>query len=204
MDEASLFVAQEGDLIRLLMIAPHTDLEITQAVVEQLTRVIGSRPTFFAVGDEPDAQRKRELREAGVDRVLWAPFEDNELRYLIRSATTTTHALAERRDLRVPVDLVASLRAGSRREVVNVSSLSTRGAFVEMSDPLPAESHLRLEIDLPSGRFVGFARVLYERDEDLDEPGDVRGIGVAFYGTDRRADELLLQVVNEREARYVP
>ena len=46
------------------------------------------------------------------------------------------------RQLRVPVDLVATLRSGSRREMVTVSSRSVRGAFIGMAT-LPSRRSTR-------------------------------------------------------------
>lgn len=112
--------------------------------------------------------------------------------------------LVERREARVPVDLVANLQSGDRREVAVVSSLSARGAFVEMSDPLAHGSSLRIEIDLGHDCVRGFGRVLHVQPHDPARPDVPSGVGVAFYGLDRNEERMLRKAVSELQMRYLP
>ena len=109
-----------------------------------------------------------------------------------------------RREPRVPVDLVATVRCGDRREMVVVSSLSPRGAFIEMSNPLPVGSQVRLDFDLDGSFFRGFARVVYQQHEESENPATTSGVGVFFYGSDRGTQQMLLRAVKVREAKYRP
>jgi CheY-like chemotaxis protein len=198
-DEAHLFVAQETDRIRLIVAPPTIDFDAAKGVLDGLTQLTGTRHRFIVIGEKPDDDEVRErIREAGVDWVLWSPFNDAELRYLVRNAMALPEEIVDRREARVPVDLVAKIKDQTMRAVAVVSSLSVRGAFIELSDPPAAGSQLKLEIDLVHDQFRGFARVVYVQK---DEPS---GIGVCFYGTSRDDDRMLRKTVKEIEARYVP
>jgi hypothetical protein len=135
--------------------------------------------------------------------VLWAPFNDAELRYVVKSAMATRQDLMDRREVRVPVDLVANVWTGEKRELAIVSSLSPRGAFIELDDTPPVGTSMRIEMEVAGDRFRGFARAVHAHEEDPDsnEPG---GVGVVFYGTSRDEERLLRKAISELESRYQP
>ena len=154
------------------------------------------------IGEKPDEESLARIREVGPAAVLWAPFEDMELRYVVKSALSRSREVAERREPRVPVDLVANVRRDNRRETVVLSSLSPRGAFIEMTDPLPVGSQLRLDFDLDGDLVRGFARVVYQQFEGSEQLATTSGVGVLFYGFDRATQQILLRAVKAREAKY--
>ena len=97
------------------------------------------------------------------------------------------------------------MKPPSPAEMVVVSSLSPRGAFIETPDPLPVGSQLRLEIELPSDRFRVFARVVHCQTDDPDRPlSPAGGMGVAFFGPDPDTELALRKAVEERASRYLP
>jgi diguanylate cyclase (GGDEF)-like protein len=204
LDEARLFVAQENENIRVVAAAPSVDLENLRSLMSQLTDLCGERRRLIAIGERPDEKRRIEVREAGVDWVLWAPFNDAELRCLMRSAMVLSLQVADHREPRVPVDLVATISSGKRREVAVVSSLSPRGAFIEMNDPPPLGSSLRIEMEMPSDHFRGFARVVHTKREGDSQALEPSGMGVAFFGSDRDMERILRKAVKELESRYLP
>lgn len=203
-DEAHLFVNQEGEEIRAVVAPPGIELAGLGSVVKHLSDRCGERRRVIVIGERPGDEVRSAIRAAEVDWVLWAPFKDVELRCLTKGAMALSSELADRREPRVPVDLVASLSAGNRREMVVVSSLSPRGAFLETSDLLPVGSSLRLEMDMPTDRFRGFARVVHVQYEDPEHPQEPSGMGVAFFGSDRQTERILRKAVKELEARYLP
>jgi hypothetical protein len=144
------------------------------------------------------------LRAAGVHRVLWTPLEDAELRYWLSSSMAMPTELAGRASPRVPVNLMAWLRLGSRRIVGVVSNLSASGAFIELEDPPPLEDTLRIEFELPPARARIFCRVLHQRINGRDGETRPSGIGVAFQWLDAATADMLRAAVEERAARYLP
>jgi diguanylate cyclase (GGDEF)-like protein len=204
LDEAHLFVAQERDAIRLVAFPPTVELERARGVLDRLAEIVGERRCCIVIGERPDEDVRLAMRASGVDWVLWAPFNDTELRYVVKSAMTLREELVDRREVRVPVDLVANIQCSDRREVAVVSSLSPLGAFVELSDPLPNGSSMRIEIDLGRDRFRGFARVIHVQTEDPERPNEPSGMGVKFYSFDRDEQRLLRKAVSEIQSRYLP
>jgi hypothetical protein len=202
--EARLFIAQEGDAIRMIAVPPTVDPEEAKSLVTDLAQAVGSERCFVVIGERPEDALRLDFRHAGVDWVLWSPFDDAELRYVMKSAMALREDLVERRDVRVPVDLIANIWSGDRQDVAVVSSLSPRGAFIELSNPLPEGSSLRIELEIGPDRFRGFARVVHVRTEDPARPNHPSGIGVTFYGSNRDEDRILRKAISERECRYLP
>ncbi|MBW2420268.1 MAG: EAL domain-containing protein [Deltaproteobacteria bacterium] len=203
-DEARLMVEQERLEIRLMVAPPAVNFAHVNAIRMEVTERLGHEPQLVILGEEPDAALRSRMRECGVSFVLWSPFDDTELTFVLKSALTEKHDVARRLEVRVPVDLTARLRAGSRREVVVLSRLSRRGAFIELSDPLDIDARVQLEFDLGSEQFRFFARVVHQEREDGDSPFSITGNGLAFYGSDHEAELRLCKLVEERGTRYLP
>jgi diguanylate cyclase (GGDEF)-like protein len=203
-DEGLLLVAQEKDAIRLLVCSPTIDLAQAEYLRKSLVQTVGGSRGWVMIGERPEEARQRAIRESGVDGVLWAPFSDAEVRYVVKSAMALRDELAERRELRVPVDLVAKFQTGDRREMAVISTLSPGGAFLEMGEPFEKGESLRIEIDLGGDVVRTFARVVHVQAPDPERPGEPSGVGVVFYGLDRNEERLLRKAVGERQLRYQP
>jgi hypothetical protein len=180
------------------------NLDEMSAMKQELTEQLGSKPQLVVFGEEPNASVRSRLRECGVSFVLWSPFDDAELTFILKSALAQKRDLSARAEIRVPVDLTARLRVGNRREVVVLSSLSRQGAFLELSDPLDVETRIQLEFELGGDQFSVFARVVYQEREDAGSPFSSSGNGIAFYGSDREVELRLCKLVDERCTRYLP
>jgi EAL domain-containing protein (putative c-di-GMP-specific phosphodiesterase class I) len=203
-DEAALYIGQEGAAIRVVAFAPTIDVAECQRIHGHLVQATGEPRSWIVIGERPDEPARRALREAGVDWVLWSPFNDAELRYLVKSAMARHDELVDRREVRVPVELVASIWSGSRREMAVVSSLSARGAFIELSEPLALRSSLRIQMELGPDTVRGFARVVRVQPPDPERPGEPSGVGVTFYGLGRDEERLLRKAISELRLRYQP
>ena len=100
--------------------------------------------------------------------------------------------------------MTARLRCGNRREVVVLSSLSQRGAFIELSDPLPKGELIQLDFDLASTSFRFFAEVVHRETDESECPFPSSGNGVVFYGAERGTELQLSKAIEERASRYLP
>jgi hypothetical protein len=106
---------------------------------------------------------------------------------------------------RLPVDIPATVRVGEKRQYSVLSSVSTRGAFIEISAPPEVGSQLQLEFELSGFRYRGFARVMYQRGVQSDANlSHSVGVGVAFFGSDRDTERQLDEAIKRCEARYLP
>lgn len=199
------FVPPSGESFHLIVATPATDPDLAAHIAFELSQADGAAPSLLFVGDEPDAERRERIREAGARWVLWAPFVDAELRFLVRAAMLLEEPESPRSDVRIPLDAMAWMRAGARREVGVLSSLSRRGAFIEMTEPLEQGSSLRLEFEFPTGRISTFAKVVYAQTAGVDaQTLHASGIGVTFYGLDPASDFAIRELVESSAAKYLP
>lgn len=203
-DDAQLIIYEETESIRLLVTPPDVPFERVAELREQLANTHNDPPRWVVIGEAPDEATRRRMRELGVDWVLWMPFNDTELRYVVRSATAQREEISHRREVRMPVDLVANIWCGDRREVAMVSSLSPRGAFIEVGEPLEIGSSLRIEMDLGGSPYRGFGRVVYVQMEAEAGRNEPAGVGVTFYGAGREEERLLRKSIGELEYRFRP
>lgn len=199
-----MLLTQEATTAHVLAIPPTLDVDVVAAIREQMAETIDATPPIVVIGEEPDASVLSRIRELRDTSALWYPFDDTELVFVLKAALTPRQVLSQRRDIRVPVNVTARLQLGGTREAVVLSSLSPRGAFLELADPPDVGSELRLEFELSGRSFRLFARVVYQAHEDPDCPFSQSGIGVAFFGADRKTELSLIKAVEERAARYLP
>lgn len=203
-DEARLMINDAESRIHALTVSPSIDLDEAENLRKALTRELGSQAPLIVIGEEPDASMRSRLRKLGEVCVLWSPFDDTELAFVLKAALTPRAKLARRLDVRVPINLTVKLQIGQRKEIVVLSSLSTNGAFLEISDPLPVGTSIRIGFNLPSDSFSCFARVLYYAEEDPECPFSNSGVGVSFFSVDRTTELGLRKAVDERASRYLP
>ena len=203
-DEARMLLRDEKLVIRALLAPPSIDLHALGEIRRSLTKRSGTELPILVAGDEPDARLRARLGSSGVSAVLWAPFDDTELAFVLKSALAARNDLSRRREIRVPVDLTARMRCGDRREIAVLSSLSQRGAFIELSDPLRVGELIQLEFELTSTLFRFFAEVVHRETEDSDCPFPNSGNGVVFYGSERGFELHLSKAIEERASRYLP
>ena len=200
------FVPPDGQGFHLVVAPTDSDLCLAAEIIEELSLLEdAAKPSLLIVGDEPDPERREQIRESGARWVLWAPFEDAELRFFVRASMPMYDSGSTRYDTRIPMDAMAWIRAGARREVGVLASLSRRGAFIEMSEPFEQGSSLRLEFEFPTGRISTFAKVVYEAAarEDANAMA-ASGIGVTLYGLDPASAFAIRELVESRAAKYLP
>jgi diguanylate cyclase (GGDEF)-like protein len=204
-DEARLLAHQEDGRVRMVVAPPAIDAVQLAGFSGWLARELSPAPTIVVVGEEPAAPQRAALRKAGVHRVLWSPLDDGELRYWLSSAMALPHDVLDRTSARIPANLMAWLRVGSRRIVGVVSNLSATGAFIELDNPPPMGDSLRVEFELPPTRARLFCKVVHSRPAEssggFERPA---GIGVEFQWIDRATADLIRSAVEERTARYAP
>ena len=103
------------------------------------------------------------------------------------------------------MDAMAWIRFRSGRHVGVLASLSRRGAFIEMAEPLSPGVSCKVEFELPDGRISTFANVVYQqRDRSDGCQVWAGGIGVTFYGLDPASEFSIGELVESNAARYEP
>ena len=85
-----------------------------------------------------------------------------------------------------------------------ISSLSPRGAFIEMEHPYSVGTAFQLEFSLEEWPISLRARVVYLREDRTGESQSAAGVGVVFLNCDRETGDRILEEVQKRSARYLP
>ncbi|CAG0983816.1 partial putative signaling protein, partial [Myxococcaceae bacterium] len=205
-EEARLMIEQEKRAIRLLAVSPRGDLAGVSEALDCLARELGGvEPVFIVVGDEPDVLIRERIRKAGARQVLWTPIDDSELRFVVNSSMAFPDELARRQGTRVPANLLAAVQVGRRRESAVVGNLSVRGAFLEMPDPPPLASVVRIEFSLVGGALALTGRVRHRQTSSPRLPAFASpGAGVVFEAPTRASEAALVDFVESRASRYRP
>jgi hypothetical protein len=164
----------------------------------------GEQPiTLIASGPRPGEPGLAVLREADVKIVLFEPFGDGELRFVLNRALHGDHNL--RREVRVPATFHGTVRSATGERRVNVYNLSAGGAYLETLRPTAEGGSitLHLPLPLPSGGVDVPARVV-----STNVPGNLSranlpmGMGVQFVDPPSDARRVLSGYVEQRKAEF--
>jgi diguanylate cyclase (GGDEF)-like protein len=202
--EARLFVRHEEPTIDLVIACPDEDLGSLGVVNEMLAKIAPDHtPRLLICGAEPDKSRRKAIREARADWVLWEPFDDPELRFFVNAARSNRSWKYQRQSVRVPFDSIAWIRSGGSRSTGVVTSLSRRGAFIETSDNHSVGQPIRLEFKVDAETVSLFANVSgVQKTEQADKSLSSFGINVIFYQVDSLTDAVLADAVERLWLRF--
>jgi CheY-like chemotaxis protein len=202
-EEAALYIEEEGPRIDVLLLSPEADLAAAVELVEQAEKAFGCAPVLVVSGERPSSERQAAIRAAGASWVLWAPLEDGEIEYVLAAVKAQQQPPGQRRMLRVPMNSMAWVRAGTQTLSAVLNSLSPMGAFVETTGSVEVGRPIRLEFELSTGRVRTFANVANVRPEQ-ENSSNGTGMGVVFYDLDTETETQIREAVEERRTRYLP
>lgn len=167
------------------------------------TQRIIETPGIVAVGPAPDESVRAALREAGVDRALWEPYDDGTLRFIVNEELLEEDEFRARGEQRVPTTLLARVEVGGRLKDALVYNLSVTGAYLETPRPSMRGARLVLELPIPDGDVRVGAEVVY-----TNVPGNLQrsalplGMGVRFLAVEAEATDRLRRYVEDRARRF--
>ncbi|HUU98582.1 MAG TPA: PilZ domain-containing protein [Phycisphaerae bacterium] len=147
-DEALLLADQEGARIRALIASPNFPVDELRRLRARVSRREGQRilPGLIVIGDLPDDEHRKALREIGAEWGLWELDDDASLRFVVNAAVSAPSERADRREPRIPTNLLASFRTGGARSNAVIYTLSARGAFLETPNPMAEGATLEVEL----------------------------------------------------------
>ncbi len=201
-DEARLLVDEARGRVRAVVASPALD-PATVAAVRGVVRERAQDPALLAVGPQPQPGRCERLAREGFVAVLWDPYDDGDLRFLLNSCLEVPEAIAPRREPRAPTNQLCWLRLGNTRSVGVLYTLSARGAYVEMASPLPVGTALELEFELGPLEIATRARVIYRvTPEEARSVSLACGVGCVFDGLPEAQEDRIRDEVRRRAARF--
>jgi diguanylate cyclase (GGDEF)-like protein len=204
-DEGVLFALQEPGRIRALFVSSETNAHDIERIVQQIAEQLqGDRPSVVVIGEKFDSDVIAELQGKSPVWSLRIPFDDEELRFVAEAALSHESGAEFLERHRVPVHLMAWTRAGDVTGHGVISTLSPRGAFIEMDDPHPVGTAFQLEFSLSEWPVSVRARVVYLRASEVNGSVQPTGVGVVFLDRDREVGDRIVEEVEKRSARYIP
>jgi hypothetical protein len=204
-DEAMLFALQEPGRIRAVLVSSETNSSDVERVAQQVANQSqGNRPSIVVVGEKFDPAVIADLQQKSPVWSLRIPFDDAELRFVAGAALSKDDEQGFSGRNRVPIHLIVWTCVGDVAGHGVISSLSSRGAFVEMNDPLPVGTAFQLEFSLSDWPVSIKARVVYLVGNDAGGLESAKGVGVVFLDRDRETEDRIFEEVEKRSARYTP
>lgn len=137
------------------------------------------------------SNRQEDIRravEAGCDEYLTKPLDDTAL---LRKVEILLGRVGKRRFSRIPTSLQVSFENFKGIFFEYIHDVSRSGVFIEMDDPLPVGTRLRLSFSLPPPHghpVMVFGRVVRTARPTADRPG---GMGVNFICLDEQSAKVI-------------
>ncbi|HXV37694.1 MAG TPA: EAL domain-containing protein, partial [Myxococcota bacterium] len=203
-DEGVLFAHQEPGRIRALFVSSETPREVIERIASEIAELCdGERPSIVMVGEKFDATAIAELRQKTSIWSLRIPFDDAELSFVADAALSTDGDSRFPQRNRAPVHLMVWTRVGDASGHGVITSLSPRGAFVEMDDAPPVGTALHLEFSLGEWPVAIRARVVYLHGHEDGRSTRPAGVGVVFLDRDRDTEDRIIEEIEKGAVRFV-
>ncbi|RIL01451.1 MAG: hypothetical protein DCC71_17625 [Proteobacteria bacterium] len=202
-DQAHSFLRVAGARLGAVIVPSELPVVNLRGALDAMRRATpGNELVFLGAGRDPGDERRRALRDAGVQLALFDPIDLHTLRFQInRACAGQPAARHRRRTLRAPADWPVVVRSGLREKEGRIYSISATGAFVALAQPWMVRSKVELRIQspaLPKGAATG--RVIM-----TNVPGNVMrrglpfGMGVQF---DHLSDATSVAILMYAESRF--
>jgi hypothetical protein len=163
------------------------------AVRKRLIDPLGLSPSsVLVVGERLSFSDAYALHSDGLRWALREPFTPWELRFAVSLVLSVSDSNEPRLEMRVPCSIPVEIETDHRALSVQLTDLSTSGAFVELAHPLPDGMLVTVRGTL-GGRPASLrARVAWRSCPDSPSWRD-RGMGIEFDRVDRATHDLLRQ-----------
>lgn len=180
-----------------IVLVPETEIragDFESELAELRVRTASPDLVPIAFGRAPDEERRREIREAGVDLALFGRFGRNALRFQINRALSPWAEGAPRGELRVPKEWRTRAYSLGKEKAVRCYSLSSGGAYFVTPRPWVVGSEIALELPVGRDRLLLSGKILYTNaGNTADRNGLPGGMAVAF----RPLSQHLKKVIRE-------
>jgi hypothetical protein len=153
-------------------------------------------------GHAPNKNRRRALRDAGIDLALFGAFGRNALRFQINRALSRWATRKPRGEIRAPKEWRTSMVFEGREKSVRCYSLSSTGAYFVTPRPWVVGSDVSLELPIGRGRLRIEGRILYTNlAGSADGRGLPRGMAISFRPLRHPVQDLIRHDVTQTQSR---
>ena len=133
----------------------------------------------IAFGQTPSADRRRALRNAGIDLALFGRFGRHALRFQVNRALSPFATRRPRGELRAPKEWRTRTFSSGKEKAVRCYSLSSGGGYFVTPRPWVVGSDISLELPVGRERLLIDGRILYTNFGG-DERALPRGMAISF------------------------
>ncbi len=176
----------------VLVPEPAIDADFETALAELRIRSGAQDLVPIAFGRAPGDERRREIRDAGVELALFGRFGRHALRFQVNRALSPWSVRPPRGERRAPMEWRTRTYSSGKEKAVRCYSLSSGGAYFVTPRPWVVGSDIALELPVGRDRLLVSGRILYTNVGD-SRTGLPRGMAVAF----RPLSEHIQQVIRE-------
>jgi hypothetical protein len=180
-----------------IVLVPETEIraeDFESELAELRIRTGSPHLVPIAFGRAPDDDRRREIRQAGVDLALFGRFGRNALRFQINRALSPWVERIPREELRAPKEWRTRIYSSGKEKAVRCYSLCSGGAYFVTPRPWVVGSDIALELPVGRDRLHLSGHILYTNvGNSSDRNGLPTGMAVAF----QPLSEHIQQVIRE-------
>ena len=186
--------AAEFDRTPSILLVPEAriDADFETALAELRIRAGAKDLVPIAFGRSPNEERRREIRNAGVDLALFGRFGRHALRFQINRALSPSSERSPRGERRAPMEWRTRTYSSGKEKSARCYSLSSGGAYFVTPRPWVVGSDVSLELPVGRDRLLVSGRIVYTNVGD-SRNGLPRGMAVAF----RPLSEHIQQVIRQ-------
>ncbi len=188
-----------------ILLLPEDEIR-TEEFEEQLAdlRIRTGSPSLvpIAFGQGPCEERRRALRDAGIDLALFGRFGRHALRFQINRARSRWARHRPRGELRAPQEWRTRIFSSGKEKAVRCYSLSSGGAYFVAPRPWVVGSDISLELPMVHERLLIEGRILYTNvSGDGSGRALPRGMAITFRPLSDHLQRFIRAGVNKSQAK---
>jgi hypothetical protein len=173
-----------------------------EQLAELRIRTGSPRLVPIAFGTEPSAERRAEIRDAGVSLALFGRFGRHALRFQLNRALSPWANRRPRGEIRAPQEWRTRSFSLGREKAVRCYSLSSTGAYFVTPRPWVVGSDISLELPVGPERMRVDGRILYTNVAGLGAGRALpRGMAITFRPLGNQLQRMIRAGVNETQVK---
>jgi len=186
-----------------IVLLPESQIE-TEDFEEELgsLRIRTGSPNLvpIAFGQTPSDDRRRALRNAGIDLALFGRFGQHALRFQVNRALSPWATRRPRGELRAPKEWRTRTFSSGKEKAVRCYSLSSGGGYFVTPRPWIVGSDISLELPIGHERLLIEGRILYTNFGG-DERALPRGMAISFRPLRDHIQQVIRADISATQAR---
>ena len=166
-----------------IVLVPEGDIdpnEFEEALGNLRIRTGAPKLVPIAFGPSPSRERRRTLRNSGIDLALFGRFGRHALRFQVNRALSPWATRRPRGEIRAPKEWRTRTFSSGKEKGVRCYSLSSGGGYFVTPRPFIVGSDISLELPLGHERLLIEGRILYTNFGG-DERALPRGMAISFH-----------------------